>query len=523
MQNNNRNKFVQGAAILTIAAFLVKILSAVYRIPYQNITGDYGMYVYQQLYPFYATFGILASNAFPMLLSRLYATKRHKEHETEQAAVLLGVLLFSVVSFFLLFTFAEQIAVQLGSIQFAPSLKLIAITYLLMSPNVFYRGILQSEGEAMLLAKGNVIEQMIRVGSILFISLLYFWQSFSVYTLGFLAMFGSVLALICSILYVRRMRNYMYMTMFRSLKALNMKKMWQGIKHLATDGVSIAISSLVIVLFQFVDSLLYVDFLSNAVAIESAQLSKGVYDRAQPILQLGGVVGSALAIAVIPMVVQMLQAKQHERLRQQVKAVMWVSVVSSSAAGIGLMAVIKILNIVLYEDAVGTNVLLINCASVIFLGYILTGTAVLHSLHRSYEACRNVIIGLLGKIVLMVIFASVFSAESAALSNVLAYALIAFCVYRSLHRHLGLSFFQGKGLLLVLHLLSMWFGVKIVQGFMMQSLHSQNRGVLGVELLVQCSLGALLFLGCAVRTKLLEKEHIELLPFRTILGKWVKK
>ena len=41
-----------GVVVLTAALIVIKILSAVYRIPYQNILGDTGLYAYQQVYLF---------------------------------------------------------------------------------------------------------------------------------------------------------------------------------------------------------------------------------------------------------------------------------------------------------------------------------------------------------------------------------------------------------------------------------------------------------------------------------------
>lgn len=43
----------KGAAILTAAALAAKLLSALYRVPYQNMVGDIGFYIYQQVYPIY--------------------------------------------------------------------------------------------------------------------------------------------------------------------------------------------------------------------------------------------------------------------------------------------------------------------------------------------------------------------------------------------------------------------------------------------------------------------------------------
>ena len=54
-----------GVVVLTIALIIVKVLSALYRVPYQNILGDEGLYAYQQVYPIVALGVILTMNAIP--------------------------------------------------------------------------------------------------------------------------------------------------------------------------------------------------------------------------------------------------------------------------------------------------------------------------------------------------------------------------------------------------------------------------------------------------------------------------
>ncbi|NJI14447.1 oligosaccharide flippase family protein, partial [Staphylococcus agnetis] len=49
-----------GVVVLTLALIVVKILSALYRVPYQNILGDDGLYAYQQIYPIVALGVVLA-------------------------------------------------------------------------------------------------------------------------------------------------------------------------------------------------------------------------------------------------------------------------------------------------------------------------------------------------------------------------------------------------------------------------------------------------------------------------------
>ena len=42
-QNFSMKSYMQGALLLTIAALIVKVLSAAYRVPFQNLVGDQGV------------------------------------------------------------------------------------------------------------------------------------------------------------------------------------------------------------------------------------------------------------------------------------------------------------------------------------------------------------------------------------------------------------------------------------------------------------------------------------------------
>lgn len=76
MRNNDQSQVIKGAFFLSLAALFAKILSAFYRIPFQNMAGDMGFYVYQQVYPFYGVITILALYGFPVVLSRQVAEKK---------------------------------------------------------------------------------------------------------------------------------------------------------------------------------------------------------------------------------------------------------------------------------------------------------------------------------------------------------------------------------------------------------------------------------------------------------------
>lgn len=59
-----------GVVVLTGALIVVKVLSALYRVPYQNVLGDEGLYAYQQIYPIVALGMILSMNAIPSAVTQ---------------------------------------------------------------------------------------------------------------------------------------------------------------------------------------------------------------------------------------------------------------------------------------------------------------------------------------------------------------------------------------------------------------------------------------------------------------------
>ena len=89
MRSVNQSKALfRGAFILMLAALITKILSAFYRIPFQNIVGDIGFYIYQQVYPFYGMAIVLSTTGFPVVISKLYAEQKLKGDDIKSRLLL---------------------------------------------------------------------------------------------------------------------------------------------------------------------------------------------------------------------------------------------------------------------------------------------------------------------------------------------------------------------------------------------------------------------------------------------------
>ncbi|WP_082404144.1 oligosaccharide flippase family protein [Lacticaseibacillus sharpeae] len=79
MRQNHLQSLMRGAWILSLGALITKILSAVYRVPFQNLVGNTGFYVYQQVYPLYGLAVVLALSGGPVFISKLVAGARTPE------------------------------------------------------------------------------------------------------------------------------------------------------------------------------------------------------------------------------------------------------------------------------------------------------------------------------------------------------------------------------------------------------------------------------------------------------------
>ena len=77
--NEKLTSVVKNGGLLVLAGLFAKILSAIYKVPFQNWTGDEGFYVYQQIYPFYALLVAFSLNSFPLIVAKLLIEKRNDE------------------------------------------------------------------------------------------------------------------------------------------------------------------------------------------------------------------------------------------------------------------------------------------------------------------------------------------------------------------------------------------------------------------------------------------------------------
>ncbi|WLR41930.1 oligosaccharide flippase family protein [Bacillus carboniphilus] len=192
-KRESSQKIITGAVVLTLSGIFVKILSAAYRVPFQNIVGDIGFYIYQQVYPFYGMAILLGTSAFPVIISKLIAESEKDPLHTKRDIIIVSFIFQLMVGlgiFLLLYLGAGWIAELMGDRQLEPLMKVVSISFLITPFISCIRGFYQGIGEMIPTALSQVVEQFIRVVFILAVSTYMVARGFSLYDAAAGALFA---------------------------------------------------------------------------------------------------------------------------------------------------------------------------------------------------------------------------------------------------------------------------------------------------------------------------------------------
>lgn len=174
-----KNSFITGAMISTISIVAVKIMGMLYVIPFYAIVGDKGGALYSYAYQLYLLFLGISSAGIPNAISKVISEYNSTgKIEAKTRAFYLGkkiLTYISVISFFLLFIFAEELAtIYLGKIQGGNTpedaafvIRCVSFAILVIPHLSVTKGYLQGHKYIGPSSSANLIEQVVRIFVIL--------------------------------------------------------------------------------------------------------------------------------------------------------------------------------------------------------------------------------------------------------------------------------------------------------------------------------------------------------------------
>ncbi|WP_261809972.1 putative polysaccharide biosynthesis protein [Levilactobacillus humaensis] len=517
MGNRNVNTAMQGALILSISAFIAKLLSAVYRVPFQNMVGNTGFYVYQQVYPIYGIGMTFALSGLPVFISKLVAEApdlASQQQVARQVERWLWVVALGIFGFLMLA--ATALARGMGDPQLAPLIRVVAAMFLFMPALSVNRGYHQGRFQMLPTARSQVVEQLVRVVVILTAAAWATHQQWSVYTMGAWALSGGTIAALAALLVLPQWRQ----------RDVEPRRPIPHVgRRLLVEGGTLCLLTAMLVLLQLVDSFTVMKGLvAGGMSADAAKSLKGVYDRAQPLVQLGLVVAVAFATSLLPALTATRRREHPQTFKRLTTTMMRIAMMIAVAATAGLMGLMPWINRLLFGDTQGSTMLAVYMLSIVLATLIQTYNSVL----QSQDQYRLTVVALLAGLAVKIIGNGWLVRESGAIGaswlTVISLLVILGIVWWGSERDLRAGIWRGAFLPKLAGITAiMVFGVRLAMTILERWWPAIGTGRLaaGGGLLIGIPVGVALFLGLAIWWHLLSiREWLAIPHAKSMLRLW---
>lgn len=499
----NKNPAFNSVIILTITMLIVKILSAIYRVPYQNILGDTGLYAYQQVYPIIAIVSVLSLNAIPSVISQSHYEKsfirKLYKHITWISILVLVVILIC----------SDIIANLMGDPMLSTMLRASSLVLLPFPAVAMIRGKLQMNHAMKEIAYSQVIDQVLRVSIILLSIGLFVWMDLSVYQSGALSIFGSFVGLLGACIYLM-WQNKRQTIDYRGNNI-------GSYRSFITLIVFYSLSYLIMILWQLVDSFTVINQLKTLMSLEEARALKGIYDRGASLIQMGLIVTTSFSLVLIPLLSECKQRRDLSQMNSYANSALKITIVFSSAAAIGLMNLIQPFNMFLFKSVAGYEALFIYMLAIIFVSLIIMYTAMLQIFEDYRIQLWGIGLGLAVKIILNLLLISFFHIKGAALASVTGLFVYAYVLHIGVVRRYEIafqSFLIKWGITLLV--MSVLIQIEMMIDF------NTRIGALSVALIGVIT-GGIIVLYAMIKWKIITQEEWHHLPFGSVMNKLMRE
>lgn len=514
-KNDSQNPY-KGAIILTMAAFFVKILSAVYKVPFQNLTGDAGFYIYQQVYPLYGIAVVFSFSGLPVFISKVLSELDHKDqvHDVTNQ-IFTGLSLLALLSWAVLFTFSGSLARLMGDADLKMVIQSVSFFLLTIPLIASLRGFFQGRGNMAPTGISQVVEQISRISIILLVAISYGASNWTLYQMGALAMTSSVISGLVAglVLFLALTKS--------STKARQLVRFKMPTKDLISrfmdEGVEIILLASLMVLFQFIDSFTVFNGLrASGMSEGSAMVAKGVYDRAQPFAQLGLTIALAISTSLLPSLTHYFKENLQKLWLGQARSSLRLTFVLASATSIGLVGVMPWLNYALFATPAGYQVLQVYVLSVFFVSVSLASQSILQSTRQKTMIKRAIVLSLCFKAFANYFMVQAMGTIGSSLTTLLATVALAVYMLKSLPKGVRAGAFSNKFIvkLAVANVSMLTVVVALRELLTVANRFQAFLGILGLSVV-----GVLLYIGLVLKLNLLSHDELSQLPGSTLLKK----
>lgn len=401
--------FLKGAIVLTIAGIIVKILGAVYRIPFTRMVGSEGVGLYQMAYPIYLMLIALSTTGVPVAISLLVAEKAGLGDRTGMRKVFLFSLLllfvWGVALSFGLFRSAPYLATNvLGDARAYYPLVCMAPAILVNSVASVLRGYFQGCRMMWPTALSEVIEQIFRVATV-------FWAAYMLLPRGvefaaagaafgaFTGACGSLLVLWCIFLWLERSQVVKWSAL-KKWARLELSEICDILKRLMAYALPVSTGSLVIPLVQVIDAVIIPNRLQagGCTASNATSLFGQLSGMAGTLVFLPAVFTVSLASSLVPHIAAAHARGNRDEIRKRIETSVRMTVILCLPATAGIAVLATPFMDILFDDPAAGPVTAWLAPAAFFSGLQQVTTGALQGLGNTWLPVINLLVGCVVKV-----------------------------------------------------------------------------------------------------------------------------
>ncbi|MEJ6950618.1 putative polysaccharide biosynthesis protein [Natronospora cellulosivora (SeqCode)] len=448
MGEEKGKSFIKGAAILTAAGLIAKLIGFVYRAILPRLIGDVGYGLYQLAYPIYTTLLVVSRSGIPVALAKLIAAKMalgqsrnaFKIFQVSRKLSIIVGLFFSILMALLARPLINIL--EWDTRAYYPVLA-ISPAIFFVSIMATYRGFFQGLQDMVPTALSQVLEQFVKMLTMLILVYFLLERGLSIAVAG--ATFGVVTGAIAGlflllIIYYRQRKDIWKSVSIGSIVDYDSK---QILKDIAALGIPITLAALVQPLMQLVDATIIPRRL--AIAGFSTGTSTALYGylgMAMTLVNFPSIITISLAVSLVPSISEAFALKKKELVQRRTQTGLRLGILVSLPAAVGLFIMAEPLTEIIFAYPEAAVALEIVAWSVVFIALQQISSAILQGVGKTSLPAKNLLIAAVcnGIINYVLTAQPQFGIRGAALGTTFGFAVAAILNLYHLKKHTNFKF-----------------------------------------------------------------------------------
>ncbi len=445
MGEDTGSRFLRGALILALAGLSSKLIGSVYRIVLTRILGAEGIGLFEMAYPIYVTLLTISRSGIPVALARLVASdialgKRKEALSSFRTARFLSLGIGLIITLVLMAGSRFLIDLLGWDPRVLPSILAISPAIFFVSVMASYRGYFQGFQRMGPTGVSQVVEQFVRMLSMIFLVLLLLPLGVEYAAAGatFGAVTGALGGLAVMIYYFRASGHAPGGLGWPAVEEIRRQS-----GRIFATALPVTFGALVFPLMRLVDAVIIPSRLQVAgwTVVEATSLY-GILSTALVLVNFPTILTISLAASLVPSISEDYTLGNREALRRRVDTALRLALIIGVPAAVGLITLALPLTDIIMGLPQAAVPLRIVGWGVLFMGLQQTSSAILQGAGRPRIPAINLFWGALLNGIINFVLTSIpaLGINGAALGTTLGFALAAVLNLICVHRQLGYSF-----------------------------------------------------------------------------------